>query len=472
MRFWCPCRPGFVCHPAYNDVAVHSRMGLRMRESRTDAKGLSIVQRIFRSLHYRNFKLFFMGQGLSLIGTWMQMIAAGWLAYDLTAGQPEGVRAVWLGVVAFASRIPTFLLAPLAGVFVDRWDRRNLIIITQILAMIQAALLAALTLMHAITLGQLIVLSFILGLINAFDIPARQAFVIEMVDKPGDLHNAIALNSTMVNGARIVGPAIGGVLLKTLGVGFCFLANAASYVAVIAALLAMRVKPSGRRIATGNILKNFTEGLRYAFGFAPVRNVLLLLALVSLSGASYTVLLPVFSQQILHHGSGLYALLFAAAGFGALAGAIFLAMRESVRGLSFWIAVAPAIMGLGLIGLGLSRWVWVSALAMPVIGFGLLVQMASSNTLIQTLVEDRMRGRVMSLYSMAFMGMVPLGGLLAGLMARSIGAPATVALNGLWCAVGAILFFNRLPAFRRQIHPVYVKKGIMTDEFAGLPNAL
>ena len=442
-----------------------------MHESQSDAEGLSRVQWIFRSLHYRNFKLFFMGQGISLIGTWMQMIAAGWLAYDLTAGEPEGVRAIWLGVVAFASRIPTFLLAPLAGVFVDRWDRRQLIIITQILAMIQAALLAVLTLMHTITLGQLIVLSFMLGLVNAFDVPARQSFVIEMVDKPRDLNNAIALNSMMVNGARIVGPAIGGVLLKVLGVGFCFLVNAASYVAVIAALLAMRVKPSGRRIATGNILLNLTEGMHYAFGFAPVRNVLILLALVSLSGASYTVLLPVFSQQVLHQGSGLYALLFASAGFGALAGAMFLAMRESVRGLSLWIAMAPAIMGLGLIGLGLSRWVWVSLLVMPVIGFGLLVQMAASNTLIQTLVEDHMRGRVMSLYSMAFMGMVPLGGLLAGLMARLIGAPAAVVVNGLWCVVGSILFFNQLQAFRRQIHPVYVKKGIMTNEFAGLPNA-
>jgi len=441
-----------------------------MSESQSAAKGLPGFRRIFRSLYYRNFRLFFIGHGVSVIGTWMQMIAAGWLAYDLTAGEPEGVRAVWLGVVAFAGRIPTFLLAPLAGVFVDRWDRRRLVITTQILSMIQAALLAALTLAHVITLWQLIVLSFILGLINAFDVPARQSFVIEMVDKPVDLHNAIALNSMIVNGARMIGPAIGGILLKALGAGFCFLTNAASYVAVIAALLAMQVRPSGRRSAAGNILANLHEGLRYAFGFAPVRNILLLLALVSLSGASYPVLLPVFAQQVLHQGSGLYALLFAATGVGALAGAMFLAMRESVRGLSFWIAVAPAIMGLGLIGLGLSRLVWVSLLAMPVIGFGMMVQMASSNTLIQTLVEDHMRGRVMSLYAMAFMGMVPLGGLLAGLMARWIGAPATVAVNGLWCVVGSTLFFNQLKALRRQIHPVYVKKGILADEFAGLPN--
>lgn len=442
-----------------------------MSKSRSDAKGWSGVRRIFRSLQYRNFKLFFMGQGISLIGTWMQMIAGGWLAYDLTAGQPEGIRAIWLGVVAFAGRIPTFLLAPLAGVFVDRWNRWRLVIVTQIIAMIQAALLAAATLSHTITLGQLIGLSFILGVINALDIPARQSFVIEMVDNPNDLNNAIALNSMIVNGARILGPAIGGVLLGALGAGFCFLINAVSYVAVIAALLAMQVKPSGRRIATGHILANLREGIHYAFGFAPIRNVLLLLTLVSLSGASYPVLLPVFAQQVLHRGSGLYAMLFAVSGFGAMIGAIFLAMRESVRGLSFWIALAPAIMGFGLIGLGLSRWMSMSLLVMPVIGFGMLVQMASSNTLIQTLVDDHMRGRVMSLYSMAFMGMVPLGSLLAGLMARLIGAPATVAVNGLWCMVGSFLFFHQIQAFRRQVHPVYVRKGIMEDEFGKLPTA-
>jgi len=411
------------------------------------------------------------GKGISLVGTWMQMIAIGWLAYELTEGKPEGIRAVWLGVVAFVGRLPTFLLAPLAGVFVDRWNRRRLVIVMQILAMVQAALLAGLTLSHVITLEQLILLSFMLGLINALDIPARQSFMIEMVDQPGDLGNAIALNSSMVNGARIIGPAIAGILLKTVGAGFCFLLNAASYIAVIASLWAMVVKPCGRRAVTGNIFRNAAEGIYYALGFPPIRNILLLLSLVSLSGASYTVLLPIFSGEILHQGSGLYGLLFSAAGAGALAGALLLAMRESVRGLTIWIAAAPAVMGLGLIGLGLSSWVWLSVLVMPVIGFGLLVQLASSNTLLQTLVEDHMRGRVMSLYSMAFMGMVPLGSLLAGFMARLMGAPAAVVLNGLWCIVGSILFYRQLKIMRRQMRPIFVRKGIISEDALGVPAA-
>ena len=432
-----------------------------MSVAEANPKAASRMQMIFRSLRYRNFRLFFIGQGISLIGTWMQMIAGGWLAYQLTAGESERMRALWLGIVAFTGRIPTFVFAPLAGVLVDRWNRHRLVVITQILAMIQAGLLAALTLTHIITLWQLILLSLMLGLINALDVPGRQSFMIEMVDKPEDLNNAIALNSSIVNSARIIGPAIAGVLLKAIGVGFCFLLNAVSYVPVVAALLAMTVKPVKRQSASGHILMRLAEGVRYAFGFAPIRYILLLLAIVSLSGASYTVLLPIFAEQILHHGSGLYALLFAVAGAGALIGALLLAVRESARGLSLWIAVAPAVFGVGLIGLGLSRQAWLSVLVMPVIGFGMLVQLASSNTVLQTLVEEHMRGRVMSLYSMAFMGMVPIGSLLAGFMARLIGAPATVLVNGLWCIVGSLLFFARLKTFRKLIRPIYIEKGII-----------
>ncbi|MDO9543261.1 MAG: MFS transporter [Kiritimatiellia bacterium] len=441
-----------------------------MNVPQSDWKILPRFQRIFRSLGYRNFRLFFVGQGISLTGTWMQMIAVGWLAYELTKGQPEGVRAVWLGIVGFTGRIPTFILAPLAGVLVDRWDRRNLVIAMQILSMIQAALLATLTLLHTITMGQLILLSLMLGLINAFDIPARQSFMIETVDKPNDLSNAIALNSSMFNVARIIGPAIGGVLLKVVGTGYCFLFNAVSYIAVITALLAMVVKPSGRLVVTGHVLKNMTEGIRYAFGFPPVRNILLLLMVISLSGASYPVLLPIFSSNILHQGSGLYALLFAAAGFGALIGALFLAVRESVRGLLGWITAAPVIFGMGLIILGLSRWTWLSVLAMPVIGFGLLTQAAASNTVIQTIIADHMRGRVMSFYSMAFMGMMPLGSLLSGMMSRLVGAPVTIMLNGLLCIAAALVFFRYLKMLRRHINPIYVKKGIISEDAVRIPN--
>lgn len=416
-----------------------------------------------RALRHRNFRLFFAGQGISLIGTWMQMIASGWLAYDLTAGMPEGTRAVWLGVVAFAGRLPTFVLAPLAGVLVDRWNRQRLIMVTQVLAMLQASLLATLTLTHWISLGSLIVLALMLGLINSLDLPARQSFLVKMVEQPGDLQNAIALNSSLVNGARMIGPAIAGMLLAATGPGFCFLINALSYLPVLAALGGMVVRPEAHPRVGRHLLLELGDGLRYAFNFPPIRDLLLLLAVVSLTGASYTVLLPIFAAQVLHEGSGLYALLFATAGAGALAGAVGLAMRTSVVGLERWIATAPAILGLGLIGLGLSPYVWLSILVMPVIGFGLLVQTASSNTVLQTIVDDRMRGRMMSLYSMAFMGMIPLGSLLAGLLARWLGAPLAVMCNGACCLLAALLFARRLPALRALVRPIYVSKGLLPD---------
>lgn len=393
----------------------------------------------------------------------MQQIAAGWLAYDLTAGQPEHARAVWLGVVAFAGRIPTFALAPLAGVLVDRWDRHRMVVVTQILAMVQASILALLTLLGTITLGQLILLSLMLGLINALDVPARQSFMIEMVGNPNDLHNAIALNSSIVNGARIIGPALAGLLLKATSAGFCFLLNAVSYIAVVGALFAMVIQPTQRRKASGRILDHLIEGIRYSFQFPPIRNILLLVALVSLTGASYTVLLPIFAEKILHQGVGLYGLLFAATGIGALAGAAMLAMRRSPRGLGRWIAVAPLVFGFGLIGIALSRDAWLSLLVMPVVGFGMLVQMAASNTVLQTIVDDHMRGRVVSFYSMAFMGMVPLGSLLAGLMARWLGAPMTVAINGICCIVGSLLFLRQLNSLRAMLRPIYIRKGIIVE---------
>jgi MFS family permease len=408
-------------------------------------------RQLFRSLRYRNFRLFFLGQGISLVGTWMQLVAAGWLAYELTAGYPVRTRAIWLGVVAFTGRIPTFVLGPLAGVLVDRWNRRRLIIVTQILAMLQATILAVLTLGSWITLGELIGLSLVLGIINSLDVPARQSFMIHMVDRREDLNNAIALNSSMVNGARVIGPAVAGLLLSVFGAGYCFLLNAVSYVAVVGALFAMEIKAEKRVAPPGRFLRELADGLRYTFRFTPIRDILLLLALVSLTGSSYTVLLPIFAGEVLHRGSGLYALLFAGAGVGALAAAGLLAMRKSAQGLGFWIAGAPVIFGVGLIVLGASPWVWLSLAIMPVIGFGLLAQTASSNTVLQTLVDDGMRGRVMSLYSMAFMGMIPLGSLLAGVLARQWGAPIAVMINGACCIMGALCFHRRLS--RRTSYP-------------------
>lgn len=420
---------------------------------------------LFRSLRHRNFRLFFIGQGISLLGTWMQLTAVAWLVWRLSHS------ALMLGVVGFCARIPTFLLAPLAGVVADRMDRHRLVILTQVLSMFQALALAALMYSGHIAIWQILLLSLCLGFINAFDVPARQSFMIQMIERREDLTNAIALNSSMNNGARLVGPAIAGVLIAATGEGLCFLLNGVSYLAVIAGLLMMRVQPNPRAARQTAILHNLKEGFAYAFGFMPIRTLLFLLALVSLTGACYAQLLPVFAQEVLHGDARTQGFLVSAAGLGALAGALGLAMKRSVRGLSSVIARSPVVFGCGLIVLGLSSRLWLTLLAMPVIGLGLMVQMASTNTVLQTIVDDDRRGRVMSFYSMAFLGMVPLGSLLAGSVAHLVGAPLTVVLGGICCIAGGLLFRARLPILRSHIHPIYVKKGIIPEVAAGLQSA-
>ena len=406
-----------------------------------------------------------MGQSISLLGTWMQMTAVAWLIWRLSHS------AFLLGLVGFSARIPTFVFAPLAGVLVDRWDRRRLVILTQVLSMFQALMLAALMYTGHVAIWHIIVLSLFLGFINALDIPARQSFMVQMLDRREDLTNAIALNSSMVNGARLVGPSIAGLLMAATGEGLCFLVNGLSYIAVIAGLFMMRVRPNERVSPHTAILQNLKDGFVYAFGFMPIRSLLLLLALVSLTGASYSQLLPIFAQEILHGGPRMQGFLVSAAGLGALAGALYLAMRRSVRGLGLVIAWAPVIFGFGLIALGLSPRFWLTLLVMPVIGLGLIVQMASTNTVLQTIVEDDKRGRVMSFYSMAFMGMVPLGSLLAGILAHFIGAPLTVIFGGICCIIGAVIFARKLPTLRKFIHPIYVRKGIILEVAEGLQSA-
>ncbi|MDD4890592.1 MAG: MFS transporter [Phycisphaerae bacterium] len=432
---------------------------------------------VFRSLRHRNFRLFFIGQSISLIGTWMQMLAVGWLVWRLTHSM------FLLGLVPFIGRLPTLFLAPFVGVLVDRLDRHRLVIATQMLAMLQALALAALVfafprhdpqhLLHlkdAMIVG-IILLQLLLGFINSVDIPARQSFVVQMIDRREDLNNAIALNSSMVNGARLVGPVIAGVMVAEFGEGVCFLLNGLSYIAVIAGLMMMHVQPNARAAAESHPLANLKEGFRYVFGFAPIRSILMLLALVSLTGQSYNSLLPIFADDILNGTSRTQGLLMAATGVGALAGAMFLATRRSVRGLGRVIGFAPAIMGVGLIGLGLSHWLWASLLIMPVIGVGMMVQTASSNTILQTIVDDDKRGRVMSFYSLAFMGMVPLGSLLAGTLAKFFGAPATVIIGGACCIAGSVWFSRKLPALRPLVHPIYVRKGIIPEVATGLQAA-
>jgi MFS family permease len=420
---------------------------------------------MLRALSHRNYQLFFSGQSISLIGTWMTRIATSWLVYRLTGS------ALLLGVVGFAGQIPSFLLAPFAGVLVDRWNRHRLLIATQVLALLQSLALAILALTGVVQIWHVILLSVFQGLINAFDMPARQAFVVEMVEKREDLANAIALNSSMVNAARLIGPSIGGVIIAVVGEGWCFMLDAISYLAVIASLLAMKIKPRmTKQIKETKMLQQMREGWKYASGFAPIRKVLLLLALVSLVGMPYTVLMPVFANEILHGGPNTLGLLMAASGVGALAGALLLAARKSVLGLGKFIPLMASAFGAGLIAFSFSRVLWLSLLLMIVTGLGFMVQMAASNTVLQTIVEEDKRGRVMSFYTMAFMGTAPFGSLLAGSMADRIGAPYTLLIGGLGCIIGALWFATSLPALRRDIRPIYVKIGILPEIAASIQN--
>lgn len=418
-----------------------------------------------RALSHRNYRLFFAGQGTSLVGTWITRVATSWLVYRLT-----GSAAV-LGVVGFAGQIPTFVLAPFAGVWVDRWSRYRVLVGTQVLSMLQSFALAWLALAGTIKVTHILLLSAFQGVINAFDTPARQAFVVNMVEDRADLPNAIALNSSMVNGARLVGPSVAGVLIAAAGEGWCFLLDGISYVAVIASLLMMRLAGEEPRGPAKRVLLELRDGVRYAFGFAPIRSVLLLLALISLMGMPYTVLMPIMAGQVLHGGPHTLGFLMGATGVGALGGAVYMASRRSVLGLGRAIPAAAVLFGCGLIAFSLSRTVALSLALMVVTGVGFMVQLASSNTVIQTLVREEMRGRVMAFYTMAFMGTAPFGSLLAGGLAARLGAPRSILLGGCACILGGIAFSRRLPRLRDEVAPIYVEKGILPEIATGLSNA-
>jgi MFS family permease len=420
---------------------------------------------IIRALRHRNFRLFFGGQGISLIGTWMQRIALSWLVYRLTNSP------FLLGFVGFAGQIPTFLLAPFAGVLADRWNRQRIIILTQTVAMIQALVLSLLVLTETVMIWHIILLSVLLGIINAFDMPTRQSFIVEMVEEKEDLANAIALNSSMVNSARLLGPSIAGILVAAVGEGICFLLNGISYLAVIGALLAMKIKPKNLKPQSSRVWYGLKEGFTYASAFAPIRAILLLLGLVSLMGMPYIVLMPVFAKDVLHGGPHVLGFLMGASGVGALVGAFYLASRRTVLGLGRMIALAASTFGLGLIAFSLSRVLWLSLSLMLMTGFGQMVQMASSNTVLQTIVDDDKRGRIMSFYTMAFMGMAPFGSLFAGSLASSIGAPSTLFIGGITCLMGSAFFAHRLPALRKMVRPIYVRMGIIPEIASGIHSA-
>jgi MFS family permease len=413
------------------------------------------INTIFRSLKYRNYRLFFCGQSLSLIGTWMQKLAMGWLVYRLTDS------ALWLGVVSFAGDIPCFFLTPFGGVAADRYRKQTLLIITQVLAMLQALVLALLVLSDAAAIWHLILLNISLGVINAFDMPTRQAFVIEMVEKREDLGNAIALNSSMVNVARLLGPSIAGLLVAVSGEGVCFLVNAASYFAVIVSLFLMKVNPAKAKLEKATAWQQIKGGFRYAFGLAPIKYIILLLALVSLTGMPYVVLMPIFARDILHGGPSTLGFLMGASGVGALIGAGYLARRKTVLGLGKVAALSACLFGGGVIAFSQSTLMWVSMLLVLLTGLGMMILMASTNTILQTIVEDDMRGRVMSFYTVAFLGVAPFGSLLAGGLAHGIGATTTLLIGGVCCILGAIAFAMKLPALRKIARPIYVRKGVL-----------
>jgi MFS family permease len=423
----------------------------------TSARSYSHWQFALRALRARNYRLFFGGQSVSLIGTWMTRIATGWLVYRLT-GSP-----FLLGIVGFAGQIPTFVLGPFAGVWVDRWDRHRTLVVTQVLSMLQSFALAALALAGRITIADIVWLSLAQGLINTFDMPARQAFVVQMVDHREDLGSAIALNSSMVNAARLIGPSVAGVIIAAFGEGYCFLVDGVSYLAVIASLLAMRLAPAHPPAPRKAVMHELKEGWQYAMGFAPIRSILLLLALVSLVGMPYTVLMPIFAGKVLHGGPHTLGFLMGASGVGALAAAMALAARRSVLGLGRLVAISAATFGAGLIGFGLSRMLWLSLLLMLITGGSMMQQMAASNTILQTIVQEDKRGRVMSFYSMAFMGMAPFGSLLAGALAGRIGAPRTLMLGGSVCLLGAAAFAFYLPKVRQLVRPIYSELGIIPE---------
>jgi MFS family permease len=413
-----------------------------------------MISHAWRALRHRNFQLFFFGQSISLIGTWMTRLATGWLVYRLTHS------ALLLGVVGFAGQIAAFALAPVAGVWVERIDRRKMLVWTQAAGAVQSLALAVLTLAHVITIGEIIALAALQGLINAFDMPGRQAFLVQMVEDRGDLGNAIAINSSMVNAARLIGPAIAGFVIAAVGEGWCFLIDGVSYLAVIASLLAMRIRPLDIRRHASGMLAQMREGWDYVSTFRPVRTVLLLLVLMSLMGWPYTVLLPVFAGQVLHGGPNTLGWLTGASGIGALISAISLALRKSVTGLARMLQVASAMLGCALVLFGLSHTLWLSLVLMVFAGFGMIQTASVTNTIVQTLVPEDKRARAMSYYGMAFFGAAPFGSLLSGALAHRFGAPHTTIVTGAFCIAGSLWFSIELPKIGAIMRPIYRELGL------------
>lgn len=396
------------------------------------------VKNIFRAFKYRNYRYYYYGQSISLIGVWVQNIAMGWLVYRLTGS------ALLLGTIAFALQIPSLLITPFAGVLADRWNRKKVIIITQILLMLVAFILAALTLTNSITIPLIIIMALVNGIILAFDTPFRQSFVPDIITRREDLSNAIALNSSLYNLARFIGPPIGGILIAWVGEGWCFFINGISFVAVIAGLTAIRIQKKLRPRRFGSILSQLREGLGYSWSFLPIRYLITLVALSSFFGLPFQALLPVFAAEILQGDAQLLGLLTGALGAGALSGAIFLASRQNLNNIPRITFLTAMLFAAGLAAFALSSFIVLSMIALVITGFGMIVHFNATNSLIQNISDEDKRGRVISLYSLTFMGITPLGSLLAGATAEYIGVPYTIFSFSMICLASALLFGKRL----------------------------
>ena len=418
------------------------------------------------ALRSRNYRLFFAGQGISLIGTWMTQLSTVWIVYQLTNS------ALMLGLVGFASQIPSFVLAPIGGLIADRYNRHRLLMITQVLAMIQSLALAIFTLTGTINISLLLGLGFVQGLINVVDAPVRQTFVNDMIERPEDLMSAIALNSSMFTGARLIGPAIAGVIIAQVGAGYCFLIDGFSYIAVIIGLLLMHLKPQAPVLNTMNPLQRLQEGFQYAFYSLPIRSILMMMSLFSLMVVSGSTLMPIFATQILHGDAHTLGFLLTASGVGALSGGLYMNTRSTVLGLGKVVAYAPILCGVGLIVFALSPTIWLSIPAIVLVGLGSILHLSGGNTILQTIVEDDKRGRIMSLFTMSVLGVAPFGSLLAGSLANAIGAPNTLIFNGIICVIGGFLFTRQLPMLKRLVHPIYLAKKILPAAPLEIPSTL
>jgi len=413
---------------------------------------------IFHTLKYKNFRFFFIGQGISLTGSWMQQTAMAWLVYKMTNS------AFLLGLVVFANQFPTFILSPVAGVIADHFSRQRILLVTQCILMVQALALAALTLAGVVTIPEIILLGVIMGSVNAFDIPARHSFVFEMVEQKKNLTNAISLNSFIFNLARLIGPSAAGLLIAVTSEGICFLANGVSFIAIITVLLKMKVVSRRNMWQAGSsVIEHMKDGIKYAVRFLPIRSLLLLLGVMSLVGASYIILMPIYARDIIHSGPQALGLLMGSVGVGALLGTGFLAQRKTVLGLVKILSWSGLMLGICLIAFAFSRSLWLSVLLLALSGFGIVVNVSGTNILLQTIVEDDKRGRIMSLYAMAFMGTAPIGSFLSGIMAGFFGVLTTVVIAGIVTILAVIIFRKNLSAFKKDIYPVYQKMGIIAN---------